>query len=153
MQVDESKFPFKWMSRVMDAFEGADGNKSSFQIARTIGSCSPDASEVLKMMVYITSHGKIIESNGMWKIISPPIVSDLDLAGFRTKYIQKLDQLIKSLSSSFVTIETLTSSNGRDNGEVQKELQFLSQITEKGQIIIARKKFPQKFALKPWDEQ
>ena len=153
MRIDESKYPFKWMPRIVEAFKGIDKGLSSFQIARTIGSCSPDASEVLKLMVYLTSFGKVVESDGKWKIISFPFDLERAQSRIRIDSIKGLGQLIQNLSSDFVPIEELTTINGRDTVEIQKELEFLSQITKNGQFFIERKRFPQKFAFKSWDLQ
>ena len=153
MKIDETKYPFKWMSRVVKTFEGIDKSLSSFQIARAIGSCSPDASEVLKMMTYLTSFGKVVESDGNWYLIHSPEEPINIVTGFRTNYLKGLDQLIESLSNDLLPIEELTNINGRDPAEVQKELEFLSQITKSGQVILERKRFPQKFAFKAWELQ
>ncbi|PWI46947.1 hypothetical protein CEE45_14270 [Candidatus Heimdallarchaeota archaeon B3_Heim] len=151
MRIDERKYPFKWMPRIVEMFEGIDKGLSSFQIARTIGSCSPDASEVLKLMVYLTSFGKVVESDGNWKIIVSPFNIERNQSRIRIDYIKGLDLLIQNLSNDFVPIEELISINGRDTAETQKELEFLSLITKKGQFFIERKRFPQKFAFKPWE--
>ncbi|MHA2289802.1 MAG: hypothetical protein ACXABG_13540 [Promethearchaeota archaeon] len=153
MKINENKFPFKWMSRVIKAFDGIEKGRSSFQIARTIGSCGPDASEVLKMLAYVTSFGKVVESNGKWKTIHSPLNPYQNQSGFRYNYIEGLDQLIKELSGDFISIEELSSLNGRDTQEILSELTFLSQITEKGRVILEQKRFPQKFAFKPWNQQ
>ncbi|MHA1977458.1 MAG: hypothetical protein ACW98F_16000 [Candidatus Hodarchaeales archaeon] len=150
MRIDERKYPFKWMPRIVEVFKGIDKGLSSFQIARTIGSCSPDASEVLKLMVYLTSFGKVVESDGKWKIIGSPFDIEHNKSGIRINYIKGLDQLIQNLSNNFVPIEEITKINGRDSAELQKELEFLSLITKNGQFFIQRKRFPQKFACKSW---
>ncbi len=139
------------MPRVIEAFDGIDKGLSSFQIARTIGSCSPDAFEVLKMLAYLTSYGKVVESSGKWKILQLSTDSNQDSSGFQNNYLHGLEKLVKSLTGDFKSIDEITSINGRDTQEIQAELTFLSQITEKGQVFMERKKFPQKFAFKPWD--
>jgi hypothetical protein len=152
MKVDKGRFPFKWIPRILTVFEGTDESFSSFQIARAIGSCGPDASEVLRILVYLTSFGKVVESEGKWKIDIPHTDLDRDQSGFRLKYIKNLDQLLNSLSHCYTPIDELTKINGRDSTEIQEELEFLAQITEKGFVFLAKTNFPQKYAFKPWNE-
>lgn len=140
------------MSRVIDIFESTDGSLSSFQVARTIGSCGPDASEVLKILVYLTSFGKVIESEGNWKIDIQPKDLERDQSGIRLEHINNLDQLIQSLTNNYTPVEELTEINGRDSTDIQEELEFLAQITQRGYIFLAKTKFPQKYAFKPWNE-
>lgn len=61
MLIDKTKFPFKWMSDIIEALE-REKMLSPFRIARAIESCVPDAAEVTRMLYYITFFGRVVSN-------------------------------------------------------------------------------------------
>ncbi|MFX0170472.1 MAG: hypothetical protein ACFE9L_01000 [Candidatus Hodarchaeota archaeon] len=149
MIIDRKKFPFKLMKNIVNSLENHE-SLTSFQLSRKTGSCFADASEVTRMLYYLTSSGKVITNSKMeWKII--PCPEDLPkLTKFRIKYIQDLVTLIENLDGDFKSLNDLVDDTPWDQDDVQEALIFLSLVTKKGYLYFEGDGHRQKWFLKKW---
>jgi hypothetical protein len=141
------------MSKVIETFlEKKEPDKpiTSFKIARSIGSCIPDAGEVVKMIALLTSVGRIESVNGKWKKISESSETSPITTGFRMYYIKKMMKILEALPEEFVTLNEFVKENNLEIEETESILFFLKDITQYGQIYLYRK-FPQKWAFRTWE--
>ncbi|MFX0207964.1 MAG: hypothetical protein ACFFDT_18405 [Candidatus Hodarchaeota archaeon] len=149
MIIERKKFPFKLMPPIIKSLENHEF-LTSFQLSRKIGTCFADASEVTRMLYYLTSSGKVVTNSKMeWKII--PCPEDLpQLTKFRTKYIQDLITLIQNLDGSFKSVNDLVDDTDWSQDDVQEALIFLSLVTKKGYLFFEGDGHRQKWLLKKW---
>lgn len=140
------------MPKVVDTFfTKNETNKplNTYKIAKSIGSCSPDAGEAVKMLALLTSIGRIESVNGRWRKIVSPTESEVLTTGFRIDYIKQMMEILHALPEEFITISEFVNENNFNKKEIESILLFLKDITQYGQIYLFRK-FPQKWAFKTW---
>lgn len=92
------------MFKVVEAFYTKNEPEkplNTYKIARTIGSCSPDAGEVVKMLALLTSAGRIESVNGQWRKIVIPTESEVLTTGFNMQYIKQMMEVVKALPEDF----------------------------------------------------
>jgi hypothetical protein len=151
--INEQKFPFKWMQKLVNTLSISDNQLTSFQIAQKIGSCSSDAGEVVKMLSVLTQYGHVINNSEKWRIEHASSNHGLNPRGFRIQYIQDLLLLLKNLTEISVSVEELALKTKKSELEVLHGLNFLSSITKKGYLYHHKKSFPQKWGFSSWENQ
>ncbi|UCG03250.1 MAG: hypothetical protein JSW11_04515 [Candidatus Heimdallarchaeota archaeon] len=149
MILDQTKFPFKYFLSVIEALEKEDA-LSSWQIAKAIGSCTSDASEVARMLSYLTHYGKIVSNTGNWRIIRKKEDSDPPSKNFRVKYIQQFLSTIEALIDESQSIEELAKVTSLGRDEIEEILSCLEIISEKGYVYLQGSGPRQQWTLKPW---
>lgn len=154
MSGNQSKFPFKYFLSIINALENGTA-LSTWQIAKSIGSCISDASEVTRMLHYLTHYGRIVSNpkEGKWKIIRNKLVSDSPSKNFRVKYIKQYIALIEGLTSEPQSLEELGERLSLELDEIRQILPYLSLITEKGYIQLEGSGARQQWNLKPWPRE
>ena len=150
MILDENKFPFKWMPRITQVFDSYKKPLPAYQIARMIGSCVSDARETLQMMEYIASHGIILEINGKWRREKFKGYITLEKPKFRYRYIEDLIVLINTLPSDSITVDELSSLNGKEKSDIERSLSFIAEISQSGRVSSEGKSSSQRWSLVPW---
>ncbi|MFW9905128.1 MAG: hypothetical protein ACFFFH_12390 [Candidatus Thorarchaeota archaeon] len=151
MSINQAKFPFKYFIRIINALED-ENILSAWQIAKSIGSCISDASEVTRMLHYLTHYGKIVSNpkKGCWKIIRNKQISEPPLKNFRVRYVEKCMALIEGLTSEPQSVEELGEKLSLELNEIRDLLPYLRLITEKGYIHLEGSDHRQQWSLKPW---
>jgi hypothetical protein len=150
MILDETKFPFKWMPRIIQVFNSYKKPLPAYKIASMIGSCSSDAKETLQMMQYIASHGRILEISGKWRREVFEDIASLEKPKFRYRYIKEVIDLLDHVPSDSITSEELSSLNGKERSEIERSLNFIAKITQNGKIRAEGKLVSQKWSLISW---
>lgn len=151
MVQDQPKFPFKYFLSVIEALEKEDA-LSSWQIAKAIDSCISDASEVTRMLHYLTDHGKITSNpeKGNWRIIRKKEDSDPPSKNFRVKYIQKHITLLEVLTDEPQSVEALANKTSFELDDIIEALSFLTSISEKGHIHLQGSGYQQQWSFRLW---
>ncbi|MFX1515797.1 MAG: hypothetical protein ACFFC6_05765 [Promethearchaeota archaeon] len=148
MNSNRTKFPFKYFLPIIHALE-KENTLSAWQIAKSIGSCISDASEVTRMLHYITHYGKIISEQGKWKIIRKEENTDPPSKDFRVKYIQNYITLIETLNNELQSVEEIAKKTSLEMNEIEENLPYLSLITNKGSIELHGSGPRKQWGLKP----
>ncbi|MFX0122438.1 MAG: hypothetical protein ACFFAE_02290 [Candidatus Hodarchaeota archaeon] len=148
-----NKFPFKYFLGVIEALEGEDA-LSSWQIANSIGSCTSDASEVTRMLHYLTHYGKVVSNadRGNWRIIRKNEDSNPPSKDFRVKYIQKYLTIIELLTGEPQSEKELSNKASLELNEVKEALSYLKLITEKGYIYLQGSGPRQQWKMQYWPQ-
>lgn len=149
MTVDRTKFPFKYFLPIIEALK-KDNALSAWQIAKSIGSCISDASEVTRMLHYLTHYGKIISEQEDWRIIRKEKKNGSPTKDFRVKYIKKYITLIEALTSELQNVEELGRITSLDLNEIKEILTFLHLVTEKGYVDLQGSGPRQQWKLTSW---
>jgi hypothetical protein len=153
VSIDQSKFPFKYFLSIINTLENENA-LSAWQIAKSIGSCISDASEVTRMLHYLTHYGKIVSNPEKgWKIMGSKQATDPPSTNFRAKYIKKYTALIEGLTSEPQSLEELGENLSFELEEIRDTLLYLSLITEKGYIHLEGSDPRQQWSLKPWPQE
>lgn len=139
------------MPRIVQVFNTHKRPLSSRHIAQTIGSCSSDAKETLKMMQYITSYGRVVLANGKWRREMSVTKIPQDKPKFRFRYIKEVIQLIENLPEDFVSLDELASLHNREKSEIEQCLSFVVKITQNGQISSQGNLLSQLWTITPWE--
>ncbi len=152
MIIEKEKFPFKWMLSILEALESEE-SLSSLQIAKIVRVCVPDVSEIAWMLQYLTSFGKIISDlDGKWKIITKKEASAPPPKEFRFKYIKALAKIIEILHESSQSVPELAQKISHEIDDIQKALEFLTLITDKGQVQLTKSDIHHQWSLRPWSQ-
>lgn len=141
------------MPKVIDTFFTKNESEkplNTYKIAKSIGSCSPDAGEVVKMLAILTSIGRIESVNGRWRKIAFPADFEILTTGFRKDYIKQMMEILNALPEEFITLPEFVNENNFNVKDIESILLFLKDITQYGRIYLYRK-FPQKWAFKTWE--
>ncbi len=149
----EDKFPFKWMQKIVDALSVSNKPFTAFQLARKIGSCSSDAGEVAKMLVFLTQKGQVVNNDEKWKIEYISTNHNPLPTGFRTHYIRDLSVLLTNLSEHFVSLEDLSLITKRSELNMSHDLNFLSSITKIGYLYLHKKHLFKQWGFKFWENK
>lgn len=148
---ERTKFPYKYFLSIIETL-AKENALVSWQIARAIDSCILDASEVTRMLHYLTHYGKIVSNpeNNNWRIIRKKEVSDPPSKNFRVKYIQKYITIIEVLTDEPQNVEELANKASLELNEIKEVLSDLKLISEKGYIHLQGSGLRQQWSLKPW---
>jgi hypothetical protein len=150
MGINQNKFPFKYFLSIINTLEN-ENTLPAWQIAKFIGSCISDASEVTRMLHYLTHYGKIVSNpEGKWKIVKNKMISDPPSKKFRANYIKQFITLIERLTSEPQSLEELGEELSLELDEIRNFLSYLSLLTEKGYIQLEGSGPRQQWSLKPW---
>ena len=123
------------------------------RISGLIGACIPDGSETTRMLHYITHFGRVDKlTSNVWSLnytsTSPP-----PTINFRFRYIEGLVNLLKELEDQPKNVEEIASSLSRDSQEIEEELTFLKDITQKGRLYVDGQGYQQLWRLEPWSDE
>jgi len=146
---DRTKFPFKYFLAIIDALE-KNNALSAWQISKSIGSCISDASEVTRMLYYLTHYGKITSEQEKWRIIKKDKKTDSPTKDFRVKYIQNYITLIEALTNELQSVEKLASRTSLELNEIKEILTYLRLLTEKGFVGLQGSGPRQQWRLNSW---
>jgi hypothetical protein len=102
------------------------------------------------MMQYIASYGRILEVNGKWRREKYEDNSSLDKPKFRYRYIKDVIDLIDHIPSDLISLDDLSSLNGKEKSKIENSLNFLKLITQNGRISTEGKSFSQKWDFISW---
>jgi hypothetical protein len=151
VSINQSKFPFKYFLSIISTLEDENA-LPAWEIAKSIGSCISDASEVTRMLHYLTHYGRIVSNpeENKWKIIKNELTSDRPSNNFRVEYIKQLIALIEGLTTEPQSLEELSEKLSLELDKIRNLLPYLSLITKKGYIQLEGSGPRQKWSLRPW---
>jgi len=149
--MNEDKFPFKWMQKIVGTFSVSNKPLTAFQLARKIGSCSSDAGEVAKMLVFLTQKGRVVNNDEKWKIEYISVNHNPHPTGFRTNHIRELIVLLENLSENFVRLEDLSLITKRSESDISHDLSFLNSITNNGYLYLHKKHLLKQWSFRSWE--
>ena len=141
------------MQKIVDAFSISNKPLTAFQLARKIGSCSSDAGEVAKMLVFLTQKGQVVNNDEKWKIKHISSHHNPHPTGFRTHYIRDLIVLLENLSENYVKLEDLSLITKRSESDISHDMNFLNSITKNGQLYLHKKHLLKQWGFRSWDVQ
>jgi len=150
--VIEDKFPFKWMQKIVDTFSISNKPQTALQIARNIGSCSSDAKEVAKMLVFLTQYGQIVTNGEKWKIQNIADNQDHHPTGFRAHFIKDLLVILEYLTENPASPADLALNAKKSESDIINQLNFLSSLTKSGYLYLHKKNFLQQWGFRSWKE-
>ncbi len=149
----EDKFPFKWMQKIVDTLSITNKPLTAFQLARKIGSCSSDAGEVAKMLVFLTQYGQVVNNGEKWKIEHVSNNHDHHPTGFRAHYVRDLIVLLENLLENSVRSVDLTLTTKKSESDITHYLNFLSSITKNGYLYLHKKRFLKQWGFRSWEAE
>ncbi|MFX0085712.1 MAG: hypothetical protein ACFFAU_08560 [Candidatus Hodarchaeota archaeon] len=151
MAVDIEKFPFKWMTSMVNYLDKRNNeNFKSFNLSRAIGACIPDTNEVARMLNYLTHYGKVTRNEKNSYFLEFCNNKNPPEKNFRFNYIKNLDEIICIIKEESIEIETLAQMLGREVHDVEKDINFLELITSKGRVCLDGKRYNPSIYFMPW---
>jgi hypothetical protein len=139
------KFPFKHMENILLAFEDPNRKYSIKDIRKIALSCGPDTREVVYMLSFILSYGKISQTDMGW--VKTNELEEKPRKPWRFRFLKEIFDVILILNKNPTSIQEISSETNLDEENVKESLSFLSSITNKGVIKIHGNFFKRKYEL------
>ncbi|MFX1318789.1 MAG: hypothetical protein ACFE9D_03400 [Promethearchaeota archaeon] len=131
-------FPFKNMRTIVDLVEEGEVDVSAIRSAT--GMCSFDSTEVLDMLTYLTSFGRVEAEEGGWLLQKTE--EEAAYERFRKSFLEAAVAILSKLTEKAKSVEQLSKETGLKLETVEVYLPFLADITRLGVISRCSNEYP-----------
>ena len=131
-------FPYKHMRMIVDLI--TEGEIGVRQIAAATGMCSFDSTEVVDMLAYLSTYGRVEHTDDGWVI--HPEDDESVYERFRTRYIETAKAILEKLSTEPKTVIELSKETNLSEEMVDLFLPFLAEISRLGVITRCSTEWP-----------
>lgn len=127
------KYPFKHMIAIVNAFSSGDKAVDLTDLRQATGACYLDTKEVLLLLEYLTSFGKITQKDNKWIRETPEEVIKINKPR-KYHHLNEIAGIFELLGSGPKTLEELERETEIESKILDELLPFLSSITSAGYL-------------------